>query len=81
MEARQSHELEVLGSNPSPAITVKLKRVRSNRPTWYVRKVRLVSYFLTVKAFAFKVVLKNVFRQVFNLIDFLKNLYYNNKGK
>lgn len=34
-----------------------------------------------VKAFAFKVILKNVFRQVFNLIDFLKKLYYNNKGK
>ena len=36
---------------------------------------------LAVKAFAFKVILKNVFRQVFNLIDFLKKLYYNNKGK
>ena len=34
-----------------------------------------------VKSFAFKVILKNVFRQVFNLIDFLKKLYYNNKGK
>ena len=34
-----------------------------------------------VKSFAFKVILKNIFRQVFNLIDFLKKLYYNNKGK
>lgn len=29
---------------------------------------------LVVKAFAFKVILKNVFRQVFNLIDFLKKI-------
>ena len=34
-----------------------------------------------VKSFAFKVILKNIFRQVFNLIDFFKKLYYNNKGK
>ena len=38
----QFHRLETQVRILPTAITVKLKRVRSNRPTWYERKVRLV---------------------------------------